>query len=141
MDESGGEGADFDASLYYTKVEIDDIISSVRSIDVDHDKELGASTTSGFATNVPIDIPSGAKIAIIKVEWSANPTPTDVRIFVWDSDNAHAVFTPAITNTSGSYMLVVDIKGMSGGLKAWMEFGGGGNVGVPIQIRPMLFLQ
>ena len=100
----GGAGADFDASQYYTKTEVDGLISSVidNSTDV-HDSITGNDFAGGTATGW--SSPAGAKGAIMELSVYNNTASLLISyIEVSSSDGTNANMGTSITvPNDGSY--------------------------------------
>lgn len=134
---SGGEGADFDASLYYTKTEVDTMIANVSPLSGAGDPQwlsnsLGWSNrTTGWA------VPEGANMVLIKVR-IMTPLSDGITINAEETDTTPDSWS-LISGTGNSILMYFNVSGKDN-IYAWADVnapGGGGNV----ELSPIAWLR
>jgi hypothetical protein len=125
-DDGGGQGADFDATLYYTKTQVDDMFANyydMTTVDALLPTYGGTSfncddSNLSYATGKAITMPTGAKYLFIDAKaLTAQSANVQVRVGLSDSGPAEAIY-PA--GSIADQLLFFDMRGyVSGAPRIW----------------------
>jgi hypothetical protein len=120
-DDGGGDGADFDSTLYYTKAELDimfDNYYDMTSVDALLPTYGGTSfncndSNMNYATGKAITIPTGAKYLFIDAK-ALTAQSADVYVRVGQSDSGPAEATYSAGSVANQ-LLFFDMRGYTSG--------------------------
>jgi len=147
-DNDGGAGADFDASLYYTKAEVDALITTVVQ-DTGLDAQLLAGAEWAERTPVGFSCPSDAKAVLVEII-GTNSSATDKSFYIqFSPDNTGALIVGQFTlDANANYTSVFGYTTISPGsttLYAWHDIVHSGAAtdwtGVDISVRPVVWFK
>ena len=157
----GGEGADFDATLYYTITQADLAIANAinDAIDTEIYQMIGSmvdeadwadriqipdTSTSDPATQYQtMSVPAETDVAVVKIEWYGALTPSDVVVYISNGTPTSPDATKTQASATGdpdSVLVLVDIQTATT-LYGWTEFSGGGTLGAPVVIFPITYIR
>lgn len=153
--ENGGAGADFDATQYYTKTEIDDSFYTKTEIDgsfyssTEVDAEISdvspltgdgdpqwLSSTAGYANKTAgWDVPEGAGSVLVKARIMA-PIGSNLTIYIDSSESGAQGWN--LTNGTGSEILMLFSVAGKDHVYAWTDNSPGSD---NVEVAPFIWLR
>ncbi|MDX9802014.1 MAG: hypothetical protein RBT69_11840 [Spirochaetia bacterium] len=113
---SGGEGADFDASSYYTKAEIDGMLPRHGG----NEAFVMNETLDTYGEGYPITKPSGYRYLILQASGGIADSKCDVYIGEGSgAGDSYATTLPPSGTSNTTYLLFFNLESYGSALKVW----------------------
>ena len=134
---SGGDGADFDSTQYYTKTEVNYLLPTVAS---EKPKTFNAAN-AGYATGLPFNNAANKQIVMFFLmpnsNWTASTTLTsEVKFYCGVSDTSASYYSFQPGGFNGIATLVFPLS-YTGTYRFWMTGTGANDIGGKIDCIPL----